>query len=241
MTMKTILTTAVALATCIGLSFQAWAAGPGAPNGQPFQAIDSGFNALQQELGTLQNQIAVLNSKLDTLIAGVGNNPPMVPFLVMDTTGGVCNRAATNSANPEIIIESDGGEGHFVVTSVLLKTGGTGVPITGFFALSINTVTINGVRFDTRTGNLVGPTDGSGVLESVDLMGTPVRRTSLFGDTPPGGNFPHQIVAENYGVNDVAIRLFCRSDDEDLSIAVVAAAGWKRTGDTITVTYVPGS
>lgn len=164
----------------------------------------------------------------------------LVPFKVVDTTGGICNTTAQGSANPQILINSDGAEGSFVVTSILLKTAGTGVPITGFVALSINSVTIDGMNFDTRTGNLVGATDGYGVLESADLMGTPVRRSSFSGNQDPGGNFPHQIVASSDGINDIRIRMFCRSDDEDLDIAAVAVSGWKQAGENITVTYVPG-
>lgn len=187
-------------------------------------------------LQEIKNEINNIKNALDS----VGQNN-LVPFKVMDSAGGVCNAAGTNSSNPEISIESDGTEGNFVVTSILLKTAGTGVPITGFFALSINSVSINGMKFDTRTGNLVGATDGSGVLESADLMGMPVRRSSFSGDQDPGGNFPHQIVANSEGVNDILVRLFCRSDDEDLDIAAVAVSGWKQAGENITVTYIPGN
>ncbi len=164
-----------------------------------------------------------------------------VPFTVADTTAGICNTAAQGSANPRIEIDSDGEQGSFVVTSILLKTADTGVPTTGFRFLSINSVVIDGTRFDTRTGNLVGPTDGSGVLESADLMGTPVRRSSFGGSQEPGGNFPHQIVADSEGSRDIIVSLFCRSDAEDLNIAIVAAAGWKQPDETITVTYIPGT
>ena len=109
-----------------------------------------------------------------------------------------------------------------------------------FFALSINSITIDGFKYDTRTGNLVGATDGSAVLESADLMGTPVRRSHFSGEMNPGGNFPHQVVAESDGVNDVRIRLFCRSDIEDFDIAAVAVSGWKRTNENISVSYIPG-
>ena len=166
-----------------------------------------------------------------------------VPFTVADTTGGICNTAARGSANPQIVIDSDGEQGSFVVTSILLKTAAPGVPATGFLFLTINSVVIDGLRFDTRTGNVIDLAGGSGVLESADLMGTPVRRNSSAGSKEPesGGNFPHQIVADSEGSRDIIVTLFCRSDDEDFNIAVVAAAGWKRSGDTITVTYLPGT
>ena len=238
--MKILTSTALVLAAGMTLSFQAWADELEYPEGKPFQAIEADFDKVLDELGNINGDLSALDDKLDALIADVGNIVTLVPFMELDFTGGICNTAVEGSANPEIIINSDGVEGHFVVTSVLLKTDGTGVPTTGFFALSINSVRIDGTLFDTRTGNLVGATDGSGVLESADLMGTPVRRSSFSGDQEPGGNFPHQIVAESDGNEDIRIRLFCRSDDEDLDIAVVAASGWKHPDDTITVTLVPG-
>lgn len=200
------------------------------------RSIETSVNSPDYGLEQIKSQI----SDIQTTLATSGQNN-MVPFKVVDTTGGICNAALTNSANPEIHINSDGTDGDFVITSILLKTAGTGVPITGFYALSINSVTINGLKFDTRTGNLVGATDGSGVLESADLMGTPIRRTHMSGTQDPGGNFPHQIVAESNGVNDVMVRLFCRSDDEDLNIAAVAVSGWKKPSDNISVSYIPGN
>ena len=169
-----------------------------------------------------------------------GCTQPHVPFMVMAPTGGICNTAAQGSANPQIEIDSDGEQGSFVVTSILLKTADTGVPTTGFFALIVNGLSIDGTRFDILTGNLVGPTAGSGVLESADLMGTPVIRGWPPEGQDPGGNFPHQIVANSEGSRDIVVSLFCRTDDEDLNIAVVAAAGWKQPDDSITVTYIPG-
>ncbi len=71
-------------------------------------------------------------------------------------------------------------------------------------------------------------------------MGTPVRRGSHDAGPGPGGNFPHQIVAHSEGSRDISVTLFCRSDEQDLNVAVVAAAGWKQPDDSITVTYIPG-
>ena len=71
-----------------------------------------------------------------------------------------------------------------------------GIPTSGFQFLSVNSVAIDGERFDTGTGTLMGPTAGTGVAESFDIMGTPVGRTQSPGDLKPGGNFPHQIVAD---------------------------------------------
>lgn len=200
------------------------------------RSIETAIYSPDYGLGEIKNEINDIKNALDS--AGQNN---LAPFKVVDSTGGICNAAATNSANPQILVESDGTEGNFVVTSILLKTAGTGVPTSGFFALSINSVTINGMKFDTRTGNLVGATDGSGVLESADLMGTPVRRSHMSGSQEPGGNFPHQIVANSYGLNDIMVRLFCRSDIEDLNISAVAVSGWKQAGENISVTYIPGN
>ncbi len=120
--MKRMIYAALALATGMSISFQAWTAQPEFPKGKPFQAIESSLATVIDELGTIKDDIDALDSKLDTIIAGIGGNDPLVPFIVMDSTGGVCNSASKNSSNPEIIIESDGGEDNFVVTSVLLKT-----------------------------------------------------------------------------------------------------------------------
>ena len=199
------------------------------------RSIETAVYSPDYGLGEIKDEINNLKNALDA----AGQNS-LVPFKIVNSTGGICNTAASGSANPQILIEGDGSEGNFVVTSILLKTAGTGVPITGFFALSINSVTINGMKFDTRTGNLVGATDGSGVLESADLMGTPVRRSNFGGTQNPGGNFPHQIVASSNGLNDILVRLFCRSDIEDLNIAAVAVSGWKKAGENISVTYIPG-
>ena len=100
---------------------------------------------------------------------------------------------------------------------------------------------IDGERFFTRTGTLLGPTDGFGVFESVDLMGTPVRRNSDKDAPIAGGNFPHQIVAESDGINDVSISMFCSTMDDDVSFSHIKVSGWKRPADTITVTFTPGS
>ncbi len=80
--------------------------------------------------------------------------PPHVPFIVMDTTGGICNTAAQGSANPRIEIENHAEAGTFVVTSIFLKTAG--VPMNGFRFLSTVSVRIDDMSFDARTENLVG-------------------------------------------------------------------------------------
>lgn len=184
------------------------------------------------QVNQVERALRAINAKLNAVV---------VPFKVVDTAGGLCDSAGEGTSTPEVTIDSDGTSGSFVVTSIMLRTVAPGVPETGFEAFSINNVTIDGELFDTRTGDLLGPTDGSGVLESVDLMGTPVRRSGDRTDPTRGGNFPHQIVADSAGSDDIRITMFCSSDDADLSIEAVLVAGWKRPADTITVTYVPGS
>ena len=34
--------------------------------------------------------------------------------------------------------------------------------------------------------------------------------------------------------------MFCRSDNQDMHLETVLVAGWKRPGDTVSVSYVPG-
>ena len=167
----------------------------------------------------------------------IGPCGALVPF-VAESSGGLANSAAAGSANPEIVIDSDGGNGTFVITSILIESD---APITGFFALSANGVEIDGIEFSTRTRSLVGPIDGSAVVEAADLMGTPVRTTSLASSGTPGGNFPHQIIATNAGLDDVRIELFARSDVSDLDITAIRVSGWKRRGDQVDVSFVPGN
>ena len=160
------------------------------------------------------------------------------PFVV-EIPGGLANSAAVGSANPEIIIDSDGAEGSLVVKSVLIKTN---VPFPGFVALALNHARLNGTVYSTRTANLVGHI-GSGVTESADLLGTNVRTSSLLDpDGPiPGGTVPQELIVSNFGADDIEFQLFARSDTSDLEIESVRVSGWKRRGDSVSVTYVPGS
>jgi len=177
---------------------------------------------------------------LGALALGSCNSNSVVPFKV-ETTGGICNTAAVGSANPQIVIDSDGSE-PFVVTSILIRTGPQGSGAEGYEYLSINSVRINGIPFDTVTGNLTGfAVGGWDIHESADLMGTPVRRRNIDVDAEKGGSFPHQIVAEGGGSNDIAVELFCRANDFDLNIDTVLVAGWRSPSDAITLTYVPGN
>jgi len=180
-------------------------------------------------LDAIWRQLFALNAKLDRLY---------VPFKV-EIPGGLCDSAPSPSSNPQIIVDSDG-MSTFVVTSILIKRGFQN-PV-DFLFLSVNGVEINGTPFDTRTGNLFDPLFGEFAVEqSADIMGTPVRRGGSLVDPEPGGNVPHQIVADGGTVDDVKVRLFCRSDEQDLDIETVVVAGWKRARDTISVTYVPGN
>ncbi len=175
------------------------------------------------------NALQTINAKIDAQV---------VPFKVV-APGGLCDSAGAGVSTPEIIIDSDGEEGEFVVTSILMNTTPPGIPTTGFRGFSINQVDIDGERFYTRSGDILGPTDGDGVYESADIMGMPIRRNGDADVPIDGGNFPHQIVAQSEDTNDIHVEFFCATDDTDVSIASVLVAGWKRPADTITVTYVP--
>jgi hypothetical protein len=205
----------IGAAGIVGLSLLASIAAPGAAHAQA--AI---VNALQR-----------INDKLDAQV---------VPFKVT-IPGGLCDSAGPGNSNPEIVIDGDGTVGAFVVTSILLLTTPPGIPTTGFESFRINHLEIDGDRFYTRSGDLLGPTDGDGVYESTDLMGTPVRRNEDAAAPLAGGNFPHQIVAESADPDDIHVSFFCSTDDTDISFATVLVAGWKRPADTITVTYTPGN
>jgi hypothetical protein len=213
----------------------AWSVPDARAQPDPLQTIQTQLNALQQGL-------AAANQKLDNLAGSSG----MVPFAVQ-ANGGLCDSAAATTSNPQILIEGTG-SGLFVVTSVLIRTGPQGQGQEGYTYVTANNVTIDGTRFDTVTGNLFAPVSGWGVNESADLMGMPVRIAASPANltasprtaSPPGGNFPHQIVADSSGASDIRIQLFCRADTYDLSISTVRVSGWRAVGDTVAVTYVPG-
>lgn len=189
--------------------------GPGRPPGGPF--------------GEIQEKLDAISAQLDAL-------PLYVPFKVQ-VPGGVCDSAAAPSSNPKIVIDSNGAA-PFAVNSILIKRAPQN-PV-DFLFLSVNGVTIDGTFFETRTGNLFDPLFGEFAVEqAADIMGMPVRRGGSISGAEPGGNVPHAIVAEGAGAEDVRVLLFCRSDAQDLSIEAVLVAGWKRPGDTISVTYVP--
>ncbi len=183
------------------------------------------------QVAVVINALNQINDKLDAQV---------VPFKIVDDIGGLCDSAGGSTSNPEIHIDSNGEEGEFVITSILVRSAPS-LPTTGLLDLIINRVVIDGDSFDTRTGNILNPTFGSGVAESADLMGTSVLRNTDPSDPLPGGSFPHQIVAESAGAEDVRIDLFCSSTDDDLTIDQILVAGWKRPADTITLTYVPGN
>ena len=161
-----------------------------------------------------------------------------IPFKV-EIAGGLCDSGLAGTSNPEVHIDGNAPAGTFLVNSILLKTDNA--PLGPFSALSVTSVTIDGTLFDTRTANLVGPADGSAVLHSADIMGTPVRIASDPGAYNPGGNFPHEIVANSAGADDIEVRLFCSLSGDDMDIDTIVVAGWKRSAEAITVSYVPGS
>jgi hypothetical protein len=177
------------------------------------------------------NALQALRDRIDAQV---------VPFKVV-IPGGLCDSAGQGTSTPALTIDSDGAEGEFVVTSILLGTTPPGIPTTGFEAFSINLVDIDSTRFFTRSGNILGPTDGDGVYESADIMGMPVRRNGDSDAPLAGGNFPHQIVAQSAGSGDIHIEFFCSTDDTDVSFAEIQVSGWKRPADTVTVTFTPGS
>lgn len=203
--------------------------------------MTSQHSAIQSHLAAIAAQLAQLDSiqlqltQLEAIAAKVADL--YVPFKV-EIAGGLCDSGPAPSSNPEIVIDSDG-TGPFVVTSILIKRALMN-PV-DFMFLSVNTVRINGTSFDTRTGNLFGPIGGEfAVLQSADILGMPVRQTSIV-DPEPGGNVPQQIVASGGGAEDIKVRLFCRSDNQDMSLATILVAGWKKPADTVSVHYVPGN
>lgn len=201
-------------------------------------AIAASFASLLPAPGLAQNAgpFAEIRRQLQAISAGLDN--VYVPFKVQ-ISGGLCDSAPAPSSNPRIIIDSDGTD-TFVVTSILIKRGFQN-PV-DFLFLSVNGVEINGTHFETRTGNLFDPLFGEFAVEqSADIMGMPVRRGGSISTPEPGGNVPHQIVANGGTTEDVKVRLFCRSDNQDLDIETVLVAGWKKAGDTIAVSYVPGN
>ena len=183
------------------------------------------------------SKLDAISAQLDVLAdASVQVGDLYVPFKV-EVEGGLCDSGNLGTSNPEIIIDSDGTD-TFVVTSILLKRAFMDPVDFGF--LTVNTVAIDGTNFDTRTSNLFAPIGAeSGVLQSADILGMPVRRSPEF-DPEEGGNIPHQITAEGEGISDVHVLLFCSSDLQDMNLATILVAGWKKPADTVTVTYVAG-
>lgn len=197
--------------------------------------------SIQAQLQALQQGVNAINQKLDAISA-----TSMAPFTVQ-TAGGLCDSGPSPSSNPEIVIRGTGSH-LFAVTSVLIKTATQPSGQEGYRFLTVNSVQVDGTLFDTRTGNLVATVDGFGVQESADLMGMPVRITPPSDleatprtASPAGGNFPHQIIADGAGSNDVRIRLFCRADTFDLSLDTIRVSGWKSPEDSVSVTYIPGN
>ena len=196
-------------------------------------------STIQARLDAIVAQLEKQSAQLDEVseLAAAAVHDVYVPFKV-EIPGGMCDSGGLGTSNPSIVIDSDGAD-TFLVTSILVKRGFMNPVDFGFF--SVNTVAIDGTSFDTRTGNLFDPIGGeSGVLQSADILGMPVRRSVETTDEF-GGNVPHQIVANGGDVSDISVQFFCASDNQDMTLEKVLVAGWKRPSDTITVTYVPGS
>lgn len=197
---------------------------------------------LQRKLAAISAQLEQIGAMTSALNERLGRGhhhvqPSYVPFKV-ESAGGLCDSAASPSSNPHIVIDSDG-RAPFVVTSIMVKRGPMN-PV-DFLFLSLNSVEIDGTVFETRTANLFGPLGGEfAVMQSADIMGMPVRQAGLLPDPQPGGNVPHQIVADGNGADDIRVQLFCRSDSRDMSLETILVAGWKRARDTVSVTYLPG-
>jgi hypothetical protein len=207
----------------------------GYAQGGPLADIQNQLTTISTQL----NQLATLAAQLEALqqqtALAAKAADQYVPFKVQ-IPGGLCDSGPSPSSNPAIVIDSDGTD-PFVVTSILVRRGVMN-PV-DFMFLSLNTVRINGTGFDTRAGNLLHPIGGEfAVLQAVDLLGTPVR--PRLDDERVGGNVPHQIVADGDGPEDIHVRLFCRSDLQDMNLDTVLVAGWKKPAASIAVSYVPG-
>jgi hypothetical protein len=180
---------------------------------------------------------------LDKLDIDFDEENDIAPFRVLNNTGGLCDEEGPATSTAQIQIDNTGVD-EFVVTGILIKTDVEGTTSSPIY-VSINSVTINDFRFDTRTDNVVKPGSVQGAMLSADLMGTPVRLGPL-GTSPQGpgsgGNFPHQIVAGATSDGaDIRVTLFCRSDDTDVAITAIEVSGWKSRDDTVTVRYAgPG-
>jgi hypothetical protein len=158
-----------------------------------------------------------------------------VPFNVVITEVGICNTAGVPSSNPRILIDSAAESGTFMVTSILIQpwgTTGTGV------LLSVNAAIIDGTWLTLLTRDFAGGV--SPVNRGFDIMGVPLRTGRRDEPLKLGGNFPHTIAANSAGDNDIEIRLFCRSDNSDVTIRRIVVAGWKQASDIISVKYIPG-
>ena len=170
---------------------------------------------------------------------------PYVPFktqIVLTGDEAICNRVATGSSNPRIIIDNPATSGTFMVTSVIIQPDGIPLSASGAQTISTNQAVIDGILYELRTGNLIGGT--SPADRGFDIMGAPLTRTSVGSTLDQGGVFPHTIIADSAGVNDIDIQLFCKFDEaitDAVFISSVLVGGWKQSGDTINLNYLPGT
>jgi len=173
---------------------------------------------------------------------------PYVPFktqIVLTGDEAICNAAADGSSNPRIRIDNPATSGTFMVTSVIIQPDGIPPITSGAQFISTNEVIIDGQGYTLRSGNLIGGSSpASPVDRGFDIMGTPLTRTSVSLTLDHGGVFPHTIIADSAGINDIDIQLFCRFDEaitDAVFISSVLVGGWKQLGDTINLTYIPGT
>lgn len=203
-------------------------------------ANNGNIEAIMQKLIQIENKIDAAPD-LSSAIAGIDSDlgdlaaQQYVPFSVQ-IFGGLCDeKDQDGSANPEILIETDG-EDTFVLNSILIKRGNLH-PLVDFMFISVNALVIDGTTFDTRTGNIfLDPSQTqTAVRHSADILGMPIRIGQIGSETE-GGVVPNQVVADD----SVKVEMFCRTDGaEDFDVSVVRVSGWKRPEDNISVTYTP--
>jgi len=165
-----------------------------------------------------------------------GDGIDLVPFIV-EIPGGLADSAGPGTSVPQVLIDCTG-HGKFVVTSVVLCAhAGT---FGSFRAFSMNRMVIEGYPYYIVTENIVG-TPQTAAPNCADLLGMP-RRNGPFGTLPPGGNVPHEIIADAGGSPDIEFQMFASSSlTEDLNVPRIRVTGWKPRGETVSVDFIPGN
>jgi hypothetical protein len=153
-----------------------------------------------------------------------------VPFVARGG-GGVC--ATTIASDTDyIVIDSTGTSGDIQVTSVAFNspTGTTEI----IFSSSVVQVTGYCTDYPTVINGCYAMTTADFVTTSqlggFEVMGSPLAN---------GGIFARRITASNDGSNDIVIKLFCDADGDDINWIGdgITVAGWKKRGETVTVSY----